>query len=153
MASETSIASQLQVRFKRNDIYTVGTTNRGTLRVIPVAKRTRQRLVVGDHGGMVHCFQVGKHHEVKADFSIKSEVEGAITRVELFKDQVFVGCANRITAYTKKGKPFYINETSLSEPILHLRVYTPYQPHIRERCCFASIPRLLDIWQGPSFRK
>ena len=127
---ETETASQLQLRFKRNDITAVGTTHRNTLNVLPSSKaKSRQKVVVGDSTGIVTCFGVGKHHELKPEFATPPPADkGAeVTSLSLYKDQVFVGVGKRINAFTKKGKPFYINETSLSEPLLHLEVNTPFQ--------------------------
>jgi Bardet-Biedl syndrome 7 protein len=129
MASETATASQLQLRFKRNDITSVGRTHRDTLKALPAAKaRTRQKLVVGDCTGVATCFGVGKHHELKPEFSTpKPDNNAELTSLSLYKDQIFLGLGSRIVAYTKKGKPFYINETNVSEPILHMDINTPFQ--------------------------
>lgn len=126
---ETTSASSLQLRFKRNDITNVSTTHRNTLRIFPQAKaKTRQKVVVADVTGVATCFGVGKHHELKPEFQTPPPMSPAeVTSLTLYRDQLFMAVGNRITAYTKKGKPFYINETSLSERMTHLQVTTPYQ--------------------------
>uniref|UniRef100_A0A7S1W7H6 Bardet-Biedl syndrome 7 protein homolog n=1 Tax=Neobodo designis TaxID=312471 RepID=A0A7S1W7H6_NEODS len=130
MSIEKETVSQLQLRFKRNDITTVATTHRNTLRVLPSSKaKSRQKVAVGDVSGVVTCFGVGKHHELKPEFATTkpNERDSEVTSLTLFRDQIFAGVGRRISAFTKKGKPFYINETSLSEKLLHLEVNTPYQ--------------------------
>lgn len=124
--SET--ASQLNLRFKRNDLWSIGTTHRGTLRVLPQGKRSRQKVVVGDNSGIATCFGLGKHHDIKTEFTTPKPLvaNAEVTRIDLFGDQVFCAVGNRVCAFTKKGKPFFILETTMTEPIRQLRINTPY---------------------------
>jgi Bardet-Biedl syndrome 7 protein len=119
-------ASQMSLRFKRNDIHTTTTTQRGCLRVMPMGKKSRQKVVVGDKGGTILCFGVGKHHDVKTEFTTTPVQDRIVTRIELFQDQVFAAIGERVNAFTKKGRGFFSLETNLSEPIQQLRVNTPY---------------------------
>ena len=129
-------ASQGAVRFKRNDLQVFGTTERNTLRVLPLGKKKRQNVVVGDHNGSVSLFSVGKNHECNLEFQTSvlakeanaSPREGGskvISAIDLYEDQIFVAFGGKIQAYTKKGKPFFTLETSLNEPINHLKINTP----------------------------
>ena len=118
-------ASQMNLRYKRNEINVVGANKRGCLRVMPMGKKSRQKIVVGDQTGVVTMFGLGKHHDCKVDFTTPKAAK-PVSAVDLFEDQVFAAVGERVNAFTRKGKPFFALDTTLSEPINHLRISTPF---------------------------
>ena len=118
----TSLAS---LEFKQHELTLTGTNNRGCLAVYPQGKKARQRVAAGDSSGSVHVFTMGKHHDVKTDF-LTSAMPKPLDRLTLFEDQLFMIHGASISAYTKKGKPFFSFETNLTEAIKVFKIHTPF---------------------------
>jgi Bardet-Biedl syndrome 7 protein len=116
---------EANLKYTRNDITTSGTCQKDCMRILPQGKKARSKVVMADHSGVATMFQVGKHHEVKVDFKTAPEAKG-ISAVELYQDQIFLASGSRISAYTKKGRPFFALETNMSETIRTLKVDTPF---------------------------
>lgn len=120
----------LQYRFLRNDLHATETAARGCLRLLSGSKKgsekpARQKLVVGDQSGVTTVFGVGKHREVKIEFTTV-RMPKPVTAIDVYCDQIFVATGARINAYNKKGKPFFGLETNLSDDIRQLRIDTPF---------------------------
>ena len=117
--------SEMNLRLRRNDLHTMGNTNRNCLKVLPSGKHSRQKVCVGDNTGSVSCFKIGKHNELQLDFKTP-QMPKPVTRIELFQDQVFAAFGDRVCAYTKKGRQFFVLETNLTECIQSIGVSTPH---------------------------
>eukprot|EP00760_Papus_ankaliazontas_P031735 PhM_4_TR5427/c1_g1_i1/m.69387/K16749/BBS7; Bardet-Biedl syndrome 7 protein len=112
---------QYRLNVQRDQLLSTPSTNLGCLRVVPLGKKSRQKVVIGDTVGVVHCFSVDKHHEVS--FTYQSvPMNKPITRVQMQEDKAFVSSGEKITAFTKKGREFFCLETNLSELITSLQV-------------------------------
>lgn len=121
-------ASERGIRFKRNDLQTCAATSRHCIRVLP-GKKSRQKVVYGDHSGSVTAFSVGKKNEIKTEFTtLRSPIQSdkPIASIDLYEDQIFFASGNRVTAVSKKGKAFFILETQLTEAMQTLRVAPPF---------------------------
>jgi len=46
--------------FNRNEVIQSAPTSRGTLKVLPVGKSKTQKMVLGDHQGVLNCFSYKK---------------------------------------------------------------------------------------------
>ena len=104
MAAQTSAAFQLE----RGDMLQLDPiSSKGTLKLLPIGKKNKQKLVVGDDSGLVSCFEFRKG-EPQVVFQTKA-FDGPITCVSIGgvapkKDKIFVSHGQRIVGLTKKGK-------------------------------------------------
>eukprot|EP00759_Apiculatamorpha_spiralis_P033810 PhF_6_TR35006/c0_g4_i1/m.50926/K16749/BBS7; Bardet-Biedl syndrome 7 protein len=143
------------VSMQRDHLLSTASTNLGCLRVVPLGKKSRQKMVVGDSTGIVHCFSVDKHHEISMTYE-SAPLGKPITRVQLMEDKAFVSSGEKITGFSKKGRDFLTMETNLSELITSIQVRHPKiwtagsyiltQFDDGKEVCFSMIPdRILDI--------
>ena len=116
----------MDISLERGDLLQLDAiTNRGTLKLLPVGKKGKQKLVVGDDSGQVHCYEF-KKGEPQLVFSSKI-FEDAVTAVSVGggtvkKDNMFVASGQKIVGLTKKGKDFFKLTSSLTETINHIYV-------------------------------
>lgn len=115
----------IDVKYNRNDLHSVGTTNGGCLVVYPQTKKARQRVGVGDASGSAVVFSVGKHHELKEEFKTPPMAK-PISRMTLYQDQLFTMNGATLNAYTRKGKNFFGFDSNLTETVKSLAIETPY---------------------------
>eukprot|EP00050_Salpingoeca_kvevrii_P000694 m.154063 g.154063 ORF g.154063 m.154063 type:complete len:700 (-) comp10185_c0_seq1:1038-3137(-) len=88
-------------------------TSPHTLGLLPTSHRT-QKVVVGDHQGVVTCFGVRKGEPV---IVFKTMPGPKISRIELVKDKIFVAANTEVLGYSKKGKNFFSISTYMTETI------------------------------------
>jgi len=97
----------------------------GTLKLLPVGKKMKQKLLIGDNSGMLSCYEFRKG-EPQVVFQTKV-FEGPITSVALGgnpskRDKIFLAHSQRIVGLTKKGKEFFKLTSSLTETIQNISV-------------------------------
>nr|XP_045592027.1 Bardet-Biedl syndrome 7 protein homolog isoform X1 [Procambarus clarkii]XP_045592028.1 Bardet-Biedl syndrome 7 protein homolog isoform X1 [Procambarus clarkii] len=116
----------MELNLTRVDYVQVGLTSPRCLRVVPnSAPRTQQKVVVGDHDGVVQLFTM-KRGEMQLGF--KAYAGKSITRLELggalgtIKDKIFLSSGNEVRGYTKKGKQFLGFDTNLTEEIKSMHI-------------------------------
>eukprot|EP00116_Pleurobrachia_bachei_P008880 sb/3469142/ len=118
----------MEISLSRVDHMTVGSTSHKCLKVLPnpPGKKLQQRIAVGDHNGILTCFQVRKSDAV-VDF--KTLPGNRIDRVELggalgsLREKIFLATNSEVRGYTKKGKQFLMFETNLSDSIKSMHVW------------------------------
>lgn len=105
----------------RMDYLQVGVTSQKTMKLLPASRhRATQKVVIGDHDGVVMCFGM-KKGEAGAVF--KTLPGPKIARLELGgvlntpQEKIFIAAASEIRAFTKRGKQFLSFETNLTESI------------------------------------
>eukprot|EP00903_Cladosiphon_okamuranus_P008387 g8063.t1 len=124
------------------DLAQVSTTShKGTLGMLPVGKNGRQKFVVGDDSGTVHCFEM-KRGEAQTVFSFRfadgagsglggsassgnmvtAVVMGGSTGGPGGGDRIFATQGSSIVGLSKKGKEFFKMSSPLSETIHHMAV-------------------------------
>ncbi|XP_047495998.1 Bardet-Biedl syndrome 7 protein homolog [Penaeus chinensis] len=116
----------MELNLTRVDYLQVGLTSTKCLRVLPsTAPKSQQKVVVGDHDGVIQLFNM-KRGEVQ--YSFQSGVSKSITRVELggalgtVQDKIFLSSGNEVRGYTKKGKQFLGFDTNLTEEIKSMHI-------------------------------
>nr|XP_053649854.1 Bardet-Biedl syndrome 7 protein-like [Cherax quadricarinatus] len=116
----------MELNLTRIDYMQVGLTSSRCLRVIPnSAPKTQQKVVVGDHDGVIQLFTM-KRGEVQ--FGFRAQTEKSITRLELggaigtIRDKIFLSSGNEVRGYTKKGKQFLGFDTNLTEEIKSMHI-------------------------------
>lgn len=106
---------------ERGDILQVESiSHRGTFKLLPLGKKNKQKLVIGDDSGTVSCYEFRKG-EPQVVFQVKV-FDGPITCLaiggtEPKKDKIFASHNQRIVGMTKKGKVFFNLTSSLTETI------------------------------------
>eukprot|EP01036_Dinobryon_divergens_P032272 gene32272-41825_t len=98
---------------------------RGTLKLLPIGKKNKQKLLVGDDSGTISCYEFRKG-EPQIVFQTKV-FDGPISCVALGgsspkKDKIFLSHSQRIVGLTKKGKEFFKLTSSLTETIQNISV-------------------------------
>eukprot|EP01038_Epipyxis_sp_PR26KG_P007245 gene7245-9877_t len=100
-------------------------SHKGTLKLLPLGKKNKQKLVIADDSGQVSCYEF-KKGEPQVVFQLKV-FDGPVTCVALGgntskKDKIFVSHSQRIVGITKKGKDFFKLASSLTETISNISV-------------------------------
>ena len=96
-------------------------SHKNTLRLLPLGKNQKQKVVVGDDGGYLRSYDF-KNGEPINSFNIKA-FDGPISCVALGGnnpsrlDKIFASHGQQMTGFTKKGKDFFTLSSSLSEDI------------------------------------
>ena len=114
----------LHLEMYRRELLSVGPISAtNTLAVLPLGRRTRQKLVVGDDAGRVSGFQIKKGEVVSI---VLGEGRHAITAMALGgaegnKNKVFVSCGPTIYGISRKGKRFFSFATNAAN-VLHSMV-------------------------------
>lgn len=104
-------------------------SNKGTLRLFPIGKKNKQKLVVGDDSGHLGCYEFTKGDARKVfvarpfDYAISSVVLGGTNPAS--KDEIFAASNQTIVRFTKKGKEQNRLEANITEPICHLAHTNP----------------------------
>ena len=98
---------------------------KGTLCLLPLGKKKKQKLIVGDDSGQLSCFEF-KKGEPQTVF-IAKPFEGPISQVvlggaDLRSDKIFASHGQQIVGMTKKGKDFFKLTSTLTETIRSLVV-------------------------------
>ena len=113
------------VTLYRNDVLQSAPAYKGSMKLLPLGKRTRQKVVVGDTDGVLQVFSVKKRETVGAFKSLP--LHRAITRVELGKgsgqqDKIFYAYEQTVVGVNRKGKQFFQYSSNLTEEIKALTV-------------------------------
>eukprot|EP01012_Entosiphon_sulcatum_P007894 TRINITY_DN14132_c0_g1_i1.p1 TRINITY_DN14132_c0_g1~~TRINITY_DN14132_c0_g1_i1.p1 ORF type:complete len:738 (+),score=190.13 TRINITY_DN14132_c0_g1_i1:22-2214(+) len=120
----------MDLNFVRHDILTVASTNRNCIRVLPLGKKNKQKIAVGDTTGTVQAFSLGKANELTQSFTYNVAAEGApkkpVSCMDLFADKIFVAAGEAISGVNRKGKSFFRLETNLSETVNNMTIKTPF---------------------------
>lgn len=96
-------------------------SHKDTMRLLPIGKNSKQKVVVGDDGGYLRSYDF-KNGEPITSFNIKA-FDGPISCVALGGsnparlDKIFASYRQKMTGFTKKGKDFFTLSSSLSEDI------------------------------------
>ncbi|XP_046429683.1 Bardet-Biedl syndrome 7 protein homolog isoform X3 [Neodiprion fabricii] len=127
---EKLLLTIMTLSLTRIDYMAVGSTSRGTTRLLPTPdpKQQTQRFVVGDHDGILHICGM-KKDELQIIF--KSLPGPKVNGISLGgvlgtqKDKIFVAVGNSVKGYTRRGKVFLEFDTNLLEPISAMCVLGP----------------------------
>ncbi|XP_075234502.1 BBSome complex member BBS7-like [Lycorma delicatula] len=116
----------MTLELTRVDYTLLGLTSPQCMKLLPGAgSKGMQKVVVGDHEGIVQLFSL-KKGEIQVAF--KTLPGEKITRIQLggalgtIQDKIFCSSKNEVRGYTKKGKLFLGFETSLTELIKSMHV-------------------------------
>ncbi|XP_075716611.1 BBSome complex member BBS7 [Rhinoderma darwinii] len=116
----------MELQLNRVDYLQVGVTSQKTMRLLPASgRRATQKVVVGDHDGVVTCFGIKKSEAVPVFKTLPSQ---KISRLELggalgtVQEKIFVASGSEVRGFTKRGKPFLSFETNLTESIRAMHV-------------------------------
>ena len=94
-----------------------------TLKLLPLGKKNKQKLNVGDDSGTVHCYEFTKG-EAQVVFMNKV-FDGPVSSISVGgiapkKDKIFASCDKKIIGINKKGKEIFDLTSTLTEPILSI---------------------------------
>jgi Bardet-Biedl syndrome 7 protein len=98
-------------------------SNGNTLELLPISKtNSRQKLVVGDDTGMLHCydFKRGEPICVFENQVFENEPVTCVTLggdTALKRDRLYVSAGQQVVGVTKKGKQFFTMSSSSTEAI------------------------------------
>uniref|UniRef100_A0A8C9UKU7 Bardet-Biedl syndrome 7 n=1 Tax=Spermophilus dauricus TaxID=99837 RepID=A0A8C9UKU7_SPEDA len=105
---------------------TVGVTSQKTMKLLPASRhRAAQKVVIGDHDGVVLCFGVKKGEAVAVFKTLPGQ---KIARLELGgvlntpQEKIFIAAGSEIRGFTKRGKQFLSFETNLTESIKAMHI-------------------------------
>ena len=115
----------MELSLSRVDLLQVSSTSRNTLRLLPLSKRSTQKVVVGDNSGCLHCFGVRKG-EAAVSFTT-NRLSKEITALSLGGGEkgnnfVFAASGRKITGFTRKGRTIYEFPSPHTEDIKGLQV-------------------------------
>lgn len=115
----------MELSLSRVDLLQVGSTARNNLRLLPISKRSTQKVVIGDNDGVVNCFGMKKG---KADTTFKvAPLTKEITSLSLGggakgNNFIFAAHGRNITGFSRKGKNIYEHQSPQTEDINNLQV-------------------------------
>jgi Bardet-Biedl syndrome 7 protein len=115
----------MELSLSRVDLLQVGSTARNNVRLLPISKKSTQKVVVGDNDGNVTCFGMKKG---KADQSFKSgPLTKECTALSLGggakgNNFIFAAHGRNITGFSRKGKNIYEHQSPQTEDINNLQV-------------------------------
>nr|KAF6400434.1 Bardet-Biedl syndrome 7 [Rousettus aegyptiacus] len=111
----------MDLNLNRADYLQVGVTSQKTMKLLPASRhRATQKVVLGDHDGVVTCFGMKKGEAVAVFKTLPGQ---KIARLELGgvlntpQEKIFVASGSEIRGFTKRGKQFLSFETNLTESI------------------------------------
>lgn len=111
----------------RGDLLQVGPIKHlNTLRLLPLGKNGRQKLLVGDDSGSIYGYEF-KRGEPQIQFTTKV-FENPVSCIALGgsdplrRDKIFISCDQTVKGLTKKGKEFFTMSSSLTEPIQSIHI-------------------------------
>ena len=116
----------MELSLTRGDLLQLDPISRkGTLRLLPIGKKKKQKLVVGDDSGHIGCYKF-KKGEPQVVFTTRP-FTSPITSVilggnQLKSDKIFTSQGQMILGVTKKGKEFFKLTSTLTETISNLIV-------------------------------
>ncbi|CAM9658675.1 unnamed protein product, partial [Pylaiella littoralis] len=114
-------------------------SHKGTLGLLPAGKKGKQKFVVGDDSGTIHCFEM-KRGEAQTAFSFRfaddagssgsvgagtmltAVVMGGTTGGSGGGDRIFATQGSTVVGLSRKGKEFFRMASPLSETIHHMAV-------------------------------
>ena len=113
------------ITLHRQDLIQTAAAYKGSMKLLPLGKRSKQKVVVGDTDGVIQVFSVKKNETVGVFKSLP--LYRAITRVELGKgsgqqDKIFYSYDQTVVGVNKKGKQFFQYSSNLTEEIKSLTV-------------------------------
>mmetsp|Transcript_123736 Transcript_123736/g.309285 ORF Transcript_123736/g.309285 Transcript_123736/m.309285 type:complete len:769 (+) Transcript_123736:145-2451(+) len=112
----------MDVTLHRVDLLHGQAMAKGTLVVLPLAKKKQQKVAVGDDSGCLTVFYM-KKGEVQTEWkSPQLGREITCLVMQAGKDKLFTGCGQSIHGFTRKGKEFVKIKTNLTETINYLFV-------------------------------
>eukprot|EP00906_Rhabdomonas_costata_P037409 RCo052665 len=118
------------LNFLRYDLMTISSTARNCLRILPLGKKNKQKVVVGDSSGFVQGFSLGRAQELITSFKLNPLPPGQpakpVNGLDLVGDKVFVSNGETISGMSKKGKNFFRLVTNLTEPLCNMAVRSPF---------------------------
>uniref|UniRef100_A0AAA9T8W5 Bardet-Biedl syndrome 7 n=1 Tax=Bos taurus TaxID=9913 RepID=A0AAA9T8W5_BOVIN len=116
----------MDLNLNRADYLQVGVTSQKTMKLLPASKhRATQKVVVGDHDGIVMCFGMKKGEAVTVFKTLPGQ---KIARLELGgalntpQEKIFIAAGSEIRGFTKRGKQFLSFETNLTESIKAMHI-------------------------------
>ncbi|XP_029442221.1 Bardet-Biedl syndrome 7 protein [Rhinatrema bivittatum] len=116
----------MEVNLNRVDYVQVGVTSQKTMRLLPTSgRRATQKVVIGDHDGVVTCFGIKKGEAVSVFKTLPGQ---KISRLDLGgalhtpQEKIFVATGSEVRGFTKRGKQFLSFETNLTESIKAMHV-------------------------------
>ncbi|XP_030047637.1 BBSome complex member BBS7 [Microcaecilia unicolor] len=116
----------MELNLNRVDYIQVGVTSPKTMRLLPASgRRATQKVVIGDHNGVVTCFGIKKGEAMPVFKSLPGQ---KISRLDLGgalntpQEKIFVAIGSEIRGFTKRGKQFLSFETNLTESIKAMHI-------------------------------
>lgn len=116
----------MDLNLNRADYLQVGVTSQKTMKLLPASRhRTTQKVVIGDHDGVVMCFGMKKGEAVAVFKTLPGQ---KIARLELGgvlntpQEKIFIAAGSEIRGFTKRGKQFLSFETNLTENIKAMHI-------------------------------
>ena len=114
-----------EISLYRHDLLHTAPAHKGCMKLLPLGKKTRQKVVVGDTDGVIQIFSVKKGETVGVFKGLP--LHRAITRVELGKgrgqlEKIFYSYDQTVAGINKKGKVFFQYSSNLTEAIRSLAV-------------------------------
>mmetsp|Transcript_26862 Transcript_26862/g.33595 ORF Transcript_26862/g.33595 Transcript_26862/m.33595 type:complete len:726 (-) Transcript_26862:330-2507(-) len=116
----------MEIQLERSDIAQVASiSSRNTLALLPVGKKNKQKMVIGDDSGTLSCFEI-KRGEPQSVFRLTGD-NGPVVCVTMGgaaakKDKVFASYGTKLSGITKKGKEFFKLTSALTESINYIFV-------------------------------
>ncbi|XP_033015685.1 Bardet-Biedl syndrome 7 protein isoform X2 [Lacerta agilis] len=116
----------MDLGLSRVDYLQVGVTSQKTMKLLPASgRKATQKVVIGDHDGVVTCFGMKKGDAVPVFKTLPGE---KIARLELGgalntpQEKIFVAAGSEVRGFTKKGKQFLAFNTNLTENIKAMHI-------------------------------
>uniref|UniRef100_A0A8C8ZHU1 Bardet-Biedl syndrome 7 n=1 Tax=Prolemur simus TaxID=1328070 RepID=A0A8C8ZHU1_PROSS len=116
----------MELVLNRTDYLQVGVTSQKTMKLLPASKhKATQKVVIGDHDGVVICFSMKKGEAVAVFKTLPGQ---KIARLELGgvlntpQERIFIAAGSEIRGFTKRGKQFLSFETNLTESIKAMHI-------------------------------
>ncbi|KAL2780867.1 Bardet-Biedl syndrome 7 protein isoform a [Daubentonia madagascariensis] len=116
----------MEMVLNRADYLQVGVTSPKTMKLLPASKhKATQKVVIGDHDGVVMCFGMKKGEAVAVFKTLPGQ---KIARLELGgvlntpQERIFIAAGSEIRGFTKRGKQFLSFETNLTESIKAMHI-------------------------------
>ncbi|XP_003221848.2 Bardet-Biedl syndrome 7 protein [Anolis carolinensis] len=116
----------MDLNLNRVDYLQVGVTSQKTMRLLPASgRKATQKVVIGDHDGVITCFGIKKGESVPVFKTLPGE---KIARLELggalntLQEKIFVAAGSEVRGFTKKGKQFLSFNTNLTENIKAMHI-------------------------------
>ncbi|XP_044875338.1 Bardet-Biedl syndrome 7 protein isoform X1 [Mauremys mutica] len=116
----------MELQLARVDYLQVGVTSQKTMKLLPASRRrATQKIVIGDHDGVVTCFGIKKGEAMPVFKTLPGQ---RITRLELGgalntpQEKIFVATGSEVRGFTKRGKQFLSFETNLTENIKAMHI-------------------------------